>query len=148
MVGDGTDVALQVADVALMADDLGKLPFAVALSRASKRIIRQNLWVSLGVVVILIPATLFGWAGIGLAVLVHEGSTMVVVINAAIAWIQAHPKMLRRGWGWLTSRPASMRTLLRRQNLTDNPMVAPKSGESLLAPNRAAKSICVCLVSR
>lgn len=82
MGGAGTDVALETADVALMADDLGKLPFAVSLSRASRRIIRQNLWVSLGVVAILIPATLFGWAGIGFAVLVHEGSTMVVVLNA------------------------------------------------------------------
>ncbi len=69
-------------DVALMADDLSKLPFAVALSRASRRIIRQNLYVSLGVVALLIPATLFGWAGIGLAVLIHEGSTVVAVINA------------------------------------------------------------------
>ncbi len=82
MGGAGTDVALETADVALMADDLGRLPFAVALSRASRRIIRQNLYVSLGVVALLIPATLFGWAGIGLAVLIHEGSTVVVVINA------------------------------------------------------------------
>lgn len=82
MGGAGTDVALETADVALMADDLSKLPFAVALSRASRSIIRQNLWVSLGVVALLIPATLFGWAGIGVAVLVHEGSTLVVVINA------------------------------------------------------------------
>jgi Cd2+/Zn2+-exporting ATPase len=82
MGGAGTDVALETADVALMADDLSKLPFAVALSRASRRIIRQNLYVSLGVVALLIPATLFGWAGIGLAVLIHEGSTLVVVINA------------------------------------------------------------------
>jgi Cd2+/Zn2+-exporting ATPase len=82
MGGASTDVALETADVALMADDLSRLPFAVALSRASRRIIRQNLWVSLGVVALLIPATLFGWAGIGLAVLVHEGSTIVVVINA------------------------------------------------------------------
>jgi Cd2+/Zn2+-exporting ATPase len=82
MGGAGTDVALETADVALMADDLSKLPFAVALSRASRRIIRQNLWVSLGVVALLVPATLFGWAGIGIAVLVHEGSTLVVVINA------------------------------------------------------------------
>ncbi len=82
MGGAGTDVALETADVALMADDLSKLPFAVALSRASKRIIRQNLYVSMGVVTLLIPATLFGWAGIGLAVLVHEGSTIAVVINA------------------------------------------------------------------
>ena len=82
MGGAGTDVALETADVALMADDLSKLPFAVALSRASRSIIRQNLWVSMGVVALLIPATLFGWAGIGLAVLVHEGSTVVVVMNA------------------------------------------------------------------
>jgi len=53
-----------------------------ALSRAFKRIIRQNLYVSLGVVALLIPATLFSWAGIGVAVLIHEGSTLVVVINA------------------------------------------------------------------
>ncbi|MHB1186223.1 hypothetical protein [Thiobacillus sp.] len=65
----------------LMADDLSKLPLAVALSRASRRISRQNLWVSMGVVALLIPATLFGWAEIGLAVLVHEGSTVVVVVN-------------------------------------------------------------------
>lgn len=77
----GSDVALETADIALMADDLGTLPFAVGLSRATSRIIRQNLWVSLGVVVVLIPATLFG-LGIGPAVLMHEGSTLVVVINA------------------------------------------------------------------
>jgi Cd2+/Zn2+-exporting ATPase len=82
MGGAGTDVALETADVALMAYDLSKLPFAVALSRASKRIIRQNLWISMGMVVLLIPATLFGWAGIGPAVLAHEGSTLVVVLNA------------------------------------------------------------------
>ena len=78
----GSDVALETADVALMADDLSTLPFAVGLSRASRRIIRQNLYVSLGVVALLIPATLFGWAGIGWAVVIHEGSTLVVVINA------------------------------------------------------------------
>jgi len=82
MGGAGTDVALETADVALMADDLSKLPFAVALSRAARRIIRQNLWLSLGVVAILIPATLTGFAGIGPAVIIHEGSTLVVVLNA------------------------------------------------------------------
>lgn len=82
MGGAGTDVALETADVALMADDLSKLPFAVALSRASRRIIQQNLWLSLGVVALLIPATLTGLAGIGPAVLIHEGSTLVVVFNA------------------------------------------------------------------
>ncbi len=77
----GSDVALETADVALMADDLSQLPFAVALSRRTARVIRQNLWVSLGVVAVLIPATIFG-LNIGTAVLFHEGSTLLVVVNA------------------------------------------------------------------
>ncbi|QXD13785.1 heavy metal translocating P-type ATPase [Rhodocaloribacter litoris] len=77
----GSDVALETADVALMADRLEHLPFAVGLSRQTSRIIRQNLWMSLGMVVFLIPATLFG-LGIGPAVALHEGSTLVVVFNA------------------------------------------------------------------
>ncbi|MEQ8727498.1 MAG: heavy metal translocating P-type ATPase [Sandaracinaceae bacterium] len=82
MGASGSDVALETADVALMADDLATLPFAVSLSRASRRVIRQNLWASLGMVAFLIPATLFGVAGIGWAVLLHEGSTLLVVANA------------------------------------------------------------------
>lgn len=77
----GSDVALETADVALMADNLRHLPFAVGLSRASSRIIRQNLWLSLGIVALLVPTTLAGLS-IGAAVLVHEGSTVVVVFNA------------------------------------------------------------------
>lgn len=77
----GSDVALETADVALMADDLAQLPFAVGLSRSTSRIIKQNLWVSLGVVAVLIPATILG-LNIGTAVLFHEGSTLLVVINA------------------------------------------------------------------
>lgn len=77
----GSDVALETADVALMADDLAQLPFAVGLSRSTSRIIKQNLWVSLGVVAVLIPATIFG-LNIGTAVLFHEGSTLLVVANA------------------------------------------------------------------
>lgn len=77
----GSDVALEAADVALMTDDLMHLSYAVALSRKSSQIIKQNLIVSLGVVVILIPATILG-LGMGPAVAVHEGSTLVVVFNA------------------------------------------------------------------
>ena len=82
MGGAGTDVALETADVALMGDDLSRLPFAIALSRASHRIIQQNLWVAFGVVASLIPATLFGFASMGIAVLIHEGATVLVVLNA------------------------------------------------------------------
>ena len=77
----GSDVALETADVALMADDLAHLPFAVGLSRHTRGIIRQNVFVSLGVVAFLVPATILG-LGIGPAVAVHEGSTLLVVINA------------------------------------------------------------------
>jgi Cd2+/Zn2+-exporting ATPase len=49
MGGAGSDVALETADVALMADDLGRLPFSVGLSRATRRTILQNLAISLGV---------------------------------------------------------------------------------------------------
>ncbi len=82
MGAGGSDVALETADVALMADDLRALPFAVGLSRAARGIIRQNLWASLGMVAFLIPATIFGFAGIGVAVALHEGSTLLVVANA------------------------------------------------------------------
>ncbi len=82
MGAGGTDVALETADVALMADDLRKLPFAVALSRQSRRVIQQNLFISLGVIALLVPSTLLGLAGIGVAVFFHEGSTLLVVGNA------------------------------------------------------------------
>jgi Cd2+/Zn2+-exporting ATPase len=78
----GSDVALETADIALMGDKLETLPFAIGLSRKAKGIIKQNLWISLGVVALLIPATILGLASIGIAVLIHEGSTLVVVFNA------------------------------------------------------------------
>ena len=78
----GSDVALETADIALMADKLETLPFAIGLSRKAKTIIKQNLWVSLGIVALLIPSTIMGWANIGIAVVIHEGSTLLVVFNA------------------------------------------------------------------
>ena len=78
----GSDVALETADIALMADRLEVLPFAIGLSRKAHNIVKQNLWISLGVVALLLPATIFGWANIGVAVVFHEGSTLVVVLNA------------------------------------------------------------------
>lgn len=77
----GSDVALETADIALMADNLDHLPLAIGLSRATRNIIRQNLWMSLGMVAFLVPATILG-LNIGPAVALHEGSTLVVVFNA------------------------------------------------------------------
>lgn len=78
----GADVALETADVALISDDLSKLPFAVALGRRSRGIIGQNLAISLAVIALMIPMALLGLAGIGLAIVLHEGSTLLVVANA------------------------------------------------------------------
>jgi len=82
MGGAGTDVALETADVVLMGDDLSKLPFAVGLGRASRNIIIQNLVIALGVIAVLVVASVTGLAGIGPAVIFHEGSTIVVVLNS------------------------------------------------------------------
>lgn len=88
MGAGGTAVALETADVVLMSDDLGKLPFAIGLSRASARIIRQNLVIALGVIGLLLIASGFGVIPLSIAVVLHEGSTIVVVLNALrlLAW--------------------------------------------------------------
>jgi Cd2+/Zn2+-exporting ATPase len=78
----GTDVALEAADVALMSDDLMRLPFAVGISRASRAIVRQNVTISMGMVFILIPLAVAGAIPVWLAVIMHEGSTVAVVLNS------------------------------------------------------------------
>ena len=91
----GSDVALETADIALMGDDLSKLPVVIGLSRKASGVIRQNLFLSLGMVAFLIPATLIGFVGIGPAVIFHEGSTLVVVANALrlLAYRSAAPSV-------------------------------------------------------
>lgn len=86
----GTDVALQTADVALMADNLSYLPFAVGLSRRTGATI-QNLWISLGAVALLAPAILFGLR-MGAAGVFHEGSPLIVVVNALRLLAHKDPK--------------------------------------------------------
>ncbi|HRN73673.1 MAG TPA: heavy metal translocating P-type ATPase [Ginsengibacter sp.] len=78
----GSDVALETADIALMADQLNNLPFAIGLSKKAKTIIKQNLVISMGMVIFLVPMTISGLAKIGPAVIGHEGSTILVVFNA------------------------------------------------------------------
>lgn len=82
MGGAGTAVALETADAALMGDDLSRLPFALALSREVRAVIRQNLIIALGVIAVLVSMSVGGWSGIGTTVIVHEGSTLVVIANA------------------------------------------------------------------
>lgn len=81
MGGAGTDVALETADVVLMADDLTKLPYAISLSRRTRRTIIQNLAFSLVVIVTLVTAALTIGIPLPLGVVGHEGSTVIVVLN-------------------------------------------------------------------
>jgi Cd2+/Zn2+-exporting ATPase len=82
MGGCGTDVALEAADVALMADDLSRLPFAVQAARRTRAIILQNIFASMGMVVLLIVLGSLGITNLATAVVLHEGSTVLVVLNA------------------------------------------------------------------
>lgn len=77
----GSAVALETCDVALMNDDLGRLPFAFRLSRATNRIIRQNLFLSIASVVALVVLSLWG-AAVGPVVAAHECMTLVVALNS------------------------------------------------------------------
>ena len=77
----GSDTALETADIALMADDLGKLPFAIRLSRTALRTIRQNIGFSLVVIGVLIATALSGILTLSLGVFGHEGSALIVIAN-------------------------------------------------------------------
>jgi Zn2+/Cd2+-exporting ATPase len=67
--------------VVLMADDLTKLPYAIDLSRRTRRTIRQNLGFSLTVIGTLVFATVTHGIPLPLGVIGHEGSTIIVVLN-------------------------------------------------------------------
>jgi Cd2+/Zn2+-exporting ATPase len=75
----GTDVALETADVALMADDLERLSYALTLARRSQRIVRQNLWLSTAVITVLVIGAIAGAFNLPIAVLGHEISEFVVI---------------------------------------------------------------------
>ena len=78
----GADAALEQADVVLMNDKLENFLAAFRLSRRARSIIRQNLFISLGTVVVLVTFALFGKIPLTLGVVGHEGSTVVVVMNS------------------------------------------------------------------
>ncbi|MCS7479130.1 HAD-IC family P-type ATPase [Umezawaea endophytica] len=77
----GTDVALETADIALMADDLTKLPYAVALARRSRRIINQNIVLSLTAIVVMVAAALTGAFTLTQGVFVNEVYALMIIAN-------------------------------------------------------------------
>jgi Cd2+/Zn2+-exporting ATPase len=77
----GSDTALETADVALMADDLSKLPHTVELSQRSRRIIRQNVALSLGIKAVFLALALTGTATLWMAVFADMGASLIVTLN-------------------------------------------------------------------
>jgi len=77
----GTDIALETADIALMSDDLSKLPVAFNLSRRTVQNIRQNIIISLLVIAFLVPAALAGWIGMVPGLLINEAGGLAVIVN-------------------------------------------------------------------
>lgn len=77
----GSDIALETADVALMSDDLSKLTVAIGIGRRTRRVVTQNVTLALIILSVLVPAALFGIIALPAAVLAHELSELVVILN-------------------------------------------------------------------
>ena len=81
-MGNGTDVAMDVADMILMKNDLSKLSHAHKLSKKMLKITYQNIIFGMFVVVVLVVLNLVGKMDITFGVILHEGSTLAVILNA------------------------------------------------------------------
>ncbi|MBN2983764.1 heavy metal translocating P-type ATPase [Cohnella algarum] len=82
MGGAGTDAALETADIALLADDLRKLPFAIRLSKKTLAVIKQNVAFSLGIKLLALALIVPGWLTLWLAILADMGATLIVTLNS------------------------------------------------------------------
>ncbi|WP_058306550.1 heavy metal translocating P-type ATPase [Gracilibacillus massiliensis] len=82
MGGAGTDVAIETADVALMGDDLAKIPDTIHLSKKTLRIIKENIFLALSLKVIALLLVIPGWLTLWLAIFADMGATLIVVLNA------------------------------------------------------------------
>lgn len=80
-MGDGTDVAVDVSDLVLMQNDLSKLVQSHKTSSKMSRIIWQNIIFSMAVVIFLVVVNFLGLSNIAISVIIHEGSTLVVILN-------------------------------------------------------------------
>ena len=81
-MGGGTDVAIETSDVVLMNSDFSRLPHALGLTKATARNMKQNIFIALGVVLVLLAGLLFSeWVNMSIGMLVHEASILVVILN-------------------------------------------------------------------
>ncbi|ELZ32026.1 heavy metal translocating P-type ATPase [Halogeometricum pallidum JCM 14848] len=81
MGGAGTDVALDTADVVLMGDDLSKIPYVLGLGRKTRRTLTINLAIAFGAIALMVGTILLWGIPLPLAVVGHEGSTVLVSLN-------------------------------------------------------------------
>ncbi|WP_434530224.1 heavy metal translocating P-type ATPase (plasmid) [Haloarcula sp. NS06] len=81
MGGAGTDVALETADVVLMGDDIGKIPYVLGLGRRTRRTLTVNLAIAFGAIALMVGTILLRGIPLPLAVVGHEGSTVLVSLN-------------------------------------------------------------------
>jgi Cd2+/Zn2+-exporting ATPase len=91
----GTDTALETADIALMSDDLSKLPYLYDLSHKAGTVIRQNIWTSLGAKALLAIGVPLGYVSIALAVVVGDMGMSLGVTGNAMRLSQITPDHLR-----------------------------------------------------
>lgn len=80
-MGDGTDIAIDVADAVLMNNDLTKLSYAHKVAKRLDKIVWQNVYFSMGIVLLLVILNVLGKMNLPLGVIAHEGSTLVVIFN-------------------------------------------------------------------
>src|SRR5699024_9340358 len=78
----GSAVAVETADIALMGDNLLKLPEAIGLAKRTVAVMRQNIAIALFTVVVLLAGVFFGGVTMSIGMLVHEGSVLIVILNA------------------------------------------------------------------
>lgn len=89
-MGDGTDVAIDVADAVLMQNDLTKFEYAHRISKRLDRVVWQNIIFAMGVVVLLFILNILGKMDITVGVIAHEGSTILVIFNGLRLLIPLH----------------------------------------------------------
>lgn len=82
MGGAGTDTALETADIALMSDDLSKLPYTIKLSRKALAIIKQNITFSLAIKLVALLLVMPGWLTLWIAIFADMGATLLVTLNS------------------------------------------------------------------
>ncbi|MFJ3390928.1 MULTISPECIES: heavy metal translocating P-type ATPase [unclassified Lysinibacillus] len=82
MGGAGTDAALETADIALMGDDLTKLPYTIGLSRKTLRIIKENIIFALALKLVALLLVIPGWLTLWIAIFADMGATLLVVFNS------------------------------------------------------------------